>query len=158
MQRISEQELKGIMLEGLIEFKKLCNKYDCTITVLLTSIMFLSFIEIQKNNNDSKKHPIKISIPVNLRRFFKSVTVRNFSSYVNPKIDTKLGEYDLEEIIHEVKAQLDLMITEKKLRSKFTGNVNMEKKFIIRIMPTFIKKHALSIRLESFGDFFIRTL
>ena len=139
------------------ELKKLCNKYDCTITVLLTSIMFLSFIEIQKNNNDSKKHPIKISIPVNLRRFFKSVTVRNFSSYVNPKIDTKLGEYDLEEIIHEVKTQLDLMITEKKLRSKFTGNVNMEKKFIIRIMPTFIKKHALSISDYLMGDRYCTT-
>ena len=119
--------------------------------------MFLSLIEIQKNNNDSKKHPIKICIPVNLRRFFKSVTVRNFSSYVNPKIDTKLGEYDLEEIIHEVKAQLDLMITEKKLRSKFTGNVNMEKKFIIRIMPTFIKKHALSISDYLMGDRYCTT-
>lgn len=28
MQRISEQELKGMMLEGLIEFKKLCNKFN----------------------------------------------------------------------------------------------------------------------------------
>ena len=52
------------------ELKKLSKKYDCTITVLLTSIMFLALQEIQKNNNDSKKHPIKISIPVNLRRFF----------------------------------------------------------------------------------------
>ncbi len=140
------------------ELKKLCNKYDCTITVLLTSIMFLSFIEIQKNNNDSKKHPIKISIPVNLRRFFKSVTLRNFSSYVNPSIDTKLGDYTLEEIIKEVKSQLDFMITEKKLRSKFTGNVNMEKKFYIRIMPNFIKKKALSISDYLMGDRYYTTV
>ena len=137
--------------------KKLSKKYDCTITVLLTSIMFLAFQEIQKNNNDSKKNPIKISIPVNLRRFFESVTLRNFSSYVNPKIDTKLGEYTLEEIIYEVKNQLDLMVTEKKLRSKFTGNVNMEKKFIIRIMPTFIKKQALSISDYLMGDRYYTT-
>ena len=142
---------------SITSLKELTKKYDCTITVFLASIMFLSLIEIQNNNNDTKKHPIKISIPVNLRRFFKSVTVRNFSSYVNPKIDTKLGEYDLEEIIHEVKAQLDLMITEKKLRSKFTGNVNMEKKFIIRIMPTFIKKHALSISDYLMGDRYCTT-
>ena len=137
--------------------KKLSKKYDCTITVLLTSIMFLAFQEIQKNNNDSKKNPIKISSPVNLRRFFESVTLRNFSSYVNPKIDTKLGEYTLEEIIYEVKNQLDLMVTEKKLRSKFTGNVNMEKKFIIRIMPTFIKKQALSISDYLMGDRYYTT-
>ncbi len=139
------------------ELKKLSKKNDCTITVLLTSIMFLALQEIQKNNNDSKKHPIKISIPVNLRRFFKSVTLRNFSSYVNPSIDTKLGDYTLEEIIKEVKSQLDFMITEKKLRSKFTGNVNMEKKFYIRIMPNFIKKKALSISDYLMGDRYYTT-
>ena len=160
--------LKGTMLPshtlniitGKMDIKKLkriCKKYDCTITVFLASIMFMALIDFQKNNNDSKKHPIKISIPVNLRRFFKSITLRNFSSYVNPKIDTKLGEYTLPEIIKEVKSQLDFMITEKKLRSKFTGNVNMEKKFIIRIMPTFIKKQALSISDYLMGDRYYTT-
>ena len=137
--------------------KEVCKKYDCTITVFLTSIMFLAFQEIQNNNHDSKKHPIKISIPVNLRRFFKSVTLRNFSSYVNPKIDTKLGEYTLEEIIKETKTQLELMVSEKKLRSKFTGNVNMERKFYIRIMPTFIKQRALSISDYLMGDRYYTT-
>ena len=139
------------------ELKKIAHKYDCTITVFLTSIMFLAFEEIQKNNNDSKRHPIKISIPVNLRRFFPSITLRNFSSYVNPKIDTKLGNYTLEEIIKEVKSQLDFMVTEKKLRSKFTGNVNMEKKFYLRIMPTFIKQKALSISDYLMGDRYCTT-
>ena len=139
------------------KLKKLCHKYDCTITVFLTSVMFLALEEVQRMNRDSKKHPIKISIPVNLRRFFKSVTLRNFSSYVNPKIDTKLGEYKLDEIIKEVKSQLDFMVTEKKLRSKFTGNVNMEKMFLLRIMPTFIKKQALSISDYLMGDRYYTT-
>ena len=143
---------------SITSLKELTKKYDCTITVFLASIMFLSLIEIQNNNNDTKKHPIKISIPVNLRRFFKSVTLRNFSSYVNPSIDTKLGDYTLEEIIKEVKSQLDFMITEKKLRSKFTGNVNMEKKFYIRIMPNFIKKKALSISDYLMGDRYYTTV
>jgi NRPS condensation-like uncharacterized protein len=139
------------------ELKKLCQQYDCTITVFLTSIMFMCFQDIQNNNHDKKNKPIKISIPVNLRRFFDSVTSRNFSSYVNPKIDTKLGNYTLEEVIKEVKGQLEYMVNEKKLRSKFTGNVNMERKFYIRIMPTFIKMKALSISDYLMGDRYYTT-
>ena len=139
------------------ELKKLCQQYDCTITVFLTSIMFMCFQDIQNNNHDKKNKPIKISIPVNLRRFFDSVTLRNFSSYVNPKIDTKLGNYTLEEVIKEVKGQLEYMVNEKKLRSKFTGNVNMERKFYIRIMPTFIKMKALSISDYLMGDRYYTT-
>ena len=139
------------------ELKALAHKYDATITVFLTSLMFLCLQEIQNKNKDSKKRPIKISIPVNLRKFFPSKTLRNFSSYVNPKINTKLGDYTLEEIIHEVKCQLDYMATEKKLRSKFTGNVKMENKFYIRIMPTFIKNKALSISDYLMGDRYCTT-
>ena len=149
------------IITGKIEIDKLkeiCKKYDCTITVFLTSIMFLAFQEIQNKNHDSKKQPIKISIPVNLRRFFKSITLRNFSSYVNPKIDTKLGDYKLEEIIKEVKSQLEFMVSEKKLKSKFTGNVNMERKFYLRIMPNFIKQKALSISDWLMGDRYYTTV
>ncbi|MBP5684341.1 MAG: hypothetical protein J6X02_03695 [Bacilli bacterium] len=137
--------------------KKLCMEYDCTITVFLTSIMFMCFQEIQNNNHDKKKKPIKVSIPVNLRKFFDSITLRNFSSYVNPKIDTKLGDYTLEEVIKEVKGQLEYMVNEKKLRSKFTGNVNMERKIWIRLMPTFIKMKALSISDYLMGDRYCTT-
>ena len=137
--------------------KELCHKYDCTITELLTSIMFLSLQEIQKKNHDKTSKPIKVSIPVNLRRFFKSVTLRNFSSYVNPKLDTSLGEYSFEEIIREVKAQLSFMINEKRLRSKFTGNVKAERNFFVRIMPSFIKKYVLSLSDYFMGDRYCTT-
>ena len=134
------------------ELKKLTSKYNCTMTVLLASIMLLSIEEVQKNNNDSKKHPIKISIPVNLRRFFDSKTLRNFSSYVSIKINTKLGEYILEEIIKEVKSQMDLYITKKKLKSKFSANVRLENNFLIRVIPTFIKNRILSLSDYLMGD------
>ena len=139
------------------KLKKLCQKYECTITELFTSIMFLSLQEIQNKNKDKKKKPIKISIPVNLRRFFNSVTLRNFSSYVNPRLDTSLGEYTLEEIIREVKAQLSFMITKKRLQSKFTGNVKAENNIFIRIMPNFIKKYVLSLSDYLMGDRYCTT-
>jgi NRPS condensation-like uncharacterized protein len=160
--------LKGTMLPSnmlniitgemtVSELKKLSKKYDCTITELLTSIMFLSLAEIQENRHDRKNKPIKISIPVNLRRFFSSVTLRNFSSYVNPKLDTSLGEYSLEEIIREVKVQLGYMINEKRLRSKFTGNVKAERNIFVRLMPTFLKQRALSITDYLLGDRYCTT-
>ena len=141
----------------VVKVKDLCHKYDCTITELFTSIMLLSLQEIQKKNHDKKNKPIKVSIPVNLRRFFPSSTLRNFSSYVNPKLDTSLGEYTLEEIIREVKAQLAFMINEKRLRSKFTGNVKAEQNIFVRIMPSFIKNYVLSLSDYLMGDRYCTT-
>ena len=160
--------LKGTMLPsnmlniitGKIDvnkLKELCHRFDCTITEFLTSIMFLALQEIQNNHHDKKSRPIKISIPVNLRRIFPSSTLRNFSSYVNPKLDTSLGEYTLEEIIREVKSQLSFKVNEKRLRSKFTGNVKAEKNILVRIMPSFIKKYALSISDYLMGDRYCTT-
>ncbi len=139
------------------ELKAVCRRYDCTVTVLLTSVMFFALQEIQNKRHDKKTRPIKISIPVNLRKLFDSVTLRNFSSYVNPELDTKLGNYDLEEIIKEVKSQLDYMVDKKKLRSKFTGNVNAEKNFFVRIMPCFLKERVLSVTDYLMGDRYCTT-
>ena len=46
-----------------------------------------------------KLYPVRIALPVNLRRFFPSKTLRNFISMVYPSIDPRLGNYTFEEIV-----------------------------------------------------------
>ena len=42
--------------------------------------------------------PVKVLIPVNLRKIFNSGTLRNFVLYASPSIDPRLGEYTFEEL------------------------------------------------------------
>lgn len=134
--------------------KKECEKYNCSVTQFLVSIMILSLQEIQENDNVNrkKKKPIKISIPVNLRNIYKSRTMRNFSSYVNVGIDTKYGHYTLEEIIKEVKGNMNILLNEKRINAKITANVKLANNYFVRLIPMFIKKHILSTSERLMGD------
>ena len=67
-----------INLENLkIESKK----YDATITQYLTAVLMYSIYKENYIKNKGKK-PIKICIPVNLKKYFSSKTMTNFFSYI----------------------------------------------------------------------------
>lgn len=134
--------------------KKECEKYNCSVTQFLASIMILAIQEIQEKDNipRKKKKSIKISIPVNLRKIYTSTTMRNFSYYVNVGINTKYGHYNLEEIIEEVKGNMNILLNEKRLNANITSNVNLANNYFVRLIPMFIKKHLLSMGERLIGD------
>ena len=139
------------IITGIVEIDKLkqkCKEYNATITCFLASLLIYSIQELKRNN----KKPIKISIPVNLRNYYESSTIRNFSSYINVGIDPVYGIYTLEEIIKIVKNSMELGLTEKKLNAKFSANVKLSKNIFIRIIPMFIKKRIMSLTDKMMGD------
>lgn len=133
---------------------ELAHKYKCTLTELLASVMILSADEMQRQKRipPRKYKPIKICVPVNLRKFYGNRTLRNFSSYVNPGIEPRLGKYTLEETVQNVSAYMRLEATEKMLNAKFSGNVKSERNKILRLSPLFIKKIAMRTAYRIVGD------
>ncbi len=78
-------------------------------------------------------------MPVNLRRFFPSKTLRNFITMVYPSIDPRLGEYSFEEIVTEVHNFMRYYINAKFLCGDITTNAATKHNFLIRVVPLFIK-------------------
>ncbi len=113
----------------------------CSITVLLVSLLVLSIQDIQSNevSHSRRLKPVKVSVPVNLRKFYPTKTLRNFSSYINVGIDSSLGEHTLDEIINQVRHTMGREITEKNLNARFSANVKAEKNAAIRAMPLPVK-------------------
>lgn len=134
--------------------KNACDKYGVTVTVLTAAAMLRAIEQIQaeKIKKPSKRKPVKVLIPVNLRRVFESETLRNFAQYVTPEINPRMGEYTFEEICAVVKNQMAVDITPKKLSAKFTSNVRSEQVFILKIMPLFIKNLAMRIVYDIYGE------
>lgn len=143
----------------IVDLKKVSKSYNCTITEFLVSVLIDAIQEIQSKEKSKRKRnkPIKVSVPVNLRKIYNSKTLRNFSSYVNVGIESKYGYYSFDEIVNQVKHQMGLMITEKKLNAKLTGNVQAEKNTLIRVIPMFIKKYVLNIATRLMGDRYCTT-
>lgn len=83
--------------------------------------------------------PVKIAMPVNLRRFFPANTLRNFITMIYPGIDPRLGEYTFEEIVKHVHNYMQYYINEKFLRGDITTNAATTRNTFIRVVPLFIK-------------------
>ncbi len=124
-----------------------------SVTAYLTAVMIQAVCSIQDDELPRKRQrPVKISVPVNLRGLFKSSTMRNFASYVNPGIDPRMGEYTLDEILKIVHHCMGSEVTEKQMRAKFTANVASEKNPVLRVMPLFAKNLAMKMVFMSVGD------
>lgn len=150
------------VITGTIPIDKLktkCKEYDCSITQFIVSTMLLSLQEMQEKEikKQSKRKMVKVSIPVNLRNIYPTNTMRNFSSYINVYIDTKLGHYSFEEIITLVKSEMNLMLNEKRINAKISGNVKLEKNYFIRLIPMFVKKHIIALVERLMGDRYCST-
>ena len=70
--------------------------------------------------------------------------MRNFSLFVLPEIDLRLGTYTFEEILRSVHHQLQIGADSKQISRFLSSNVSYEKLLIIRIMPLFIKKMVIA--------------
>ena len=65
-----------------------CEKYGSTVTQYLTAVLIYSIYEANYKKANSKK-PIKVCIPVNLKRYFPSKTMSNFFSYITLEANIK---------------------------------------------------------------------
>lgn len=134
------------------KLKRVAHNYNATLTEFLVSLMILSLQDINNNQRKKSTKPIKISVPINLRKYYPTNTLRNFSSYINVGIEPKYGNYSLEEIIDEVKTQIHYLSREKRINAKISGNTNLSKNYFIRLIPMFIKKHIMSLIERLMGD------
>lgn len=139
------------VLLGIIPIKELIGKakeYEVSLTVYLIAVYLYALQQIheqlperiKKRNNKI----IRIQVPINLRNLYPSQTMRNFSLFVMPEMDMRLGWYSFEELIKVVHHQMQLE-TDKKLISKIISrHVGSEKNPFIRSVPLVIKSLILS--------------
>ncbi len=142
--------IKGMMPAG--EVKTAAKKYGVSITDFLVAAYIYALYTVQKQESPRIPLPIKVSVPVNLRGFFETRTMRNFSSYVNPEINAAWGEYSFEEVLSIVHHTLRMEFTKKTLASKMSKNVKPEKNIFVRITPLVLKNPIIGFIYRIAGE------
>lgn len=130
------------IIDGILSVKEVmavAKRYHATITEYLNAVLLQALLQKQLEEPHFRLHPVKIAMPVNLRRFFPSVTLRNFITMIYPGIDPRLGEYTFEEIVVQVQNHMHYHINEKLLRGDITTNAETQRNPLIRVVPLFIK-------------------
>ena len=122
--------------------KKACNRYGVSINEYLVAA-FLWSIYLECLHGMPSKRPISSCVPVNLRPYFDSITMKNFFVIVSAVFHPTKEEYSFEEVVQIVAKSLRSQINREHLENLFAYNVSNEKNFILRAVPLFIKNIAI---------------
>ncbi len=127
---------------------------NVSLTDYITAVLIKAVDKLQRAavKNEKRMKPVKICIPINLRRFYPTNTMRNFASYVNPGIDPKYGTYSFDEVLTAVHHYMRSEVTEKLLNAKISTNVRSETRRMLRVTPLFIKNIAMKLTFNLVGD------
>ena len=128
--------------------------YQVSITEYLVAVYLYALQAIYNSLTPLAKRRshkmVRIEVPINLRKMYSTKTMRNFTLYVMPEIDLRLGHYTFEEIIKTVYHQMQLETDKKLINKMISRNVSGEKNPFIKGVPLFLKSIILS-RLFSVG-------
>lgn len=131
------------------QLKARAKSYGVSITEYLTGALLKVILENQARGEPRHPKPVALAIPINLRPWFPSETLRNFILTVRPCIDPSLGEYTFPEILSQVHHYMRLHINRQEMQALLTGNVRFQTNRALQLIPIWLKNPvmALSYRL-----------
>lgn len=142
--------LLKISLQSKDVIKLIKEKYQVTVTQFFTALFAYSIYN-ESVDFYGKKKPIKIFIPVNLRPYFDSVTLRNFSLYIRTTYAAD-QKWTFSEVLEVTKAQFAEQLVKEQLHGRISSLVGFEKNVFIRILPLVLKTIAFKIGYRILGD------
>lgn len=136
------------------ELLEVARKRKVSVTEYFVAVYFFALQEIflaEKHGKTIRK-VLRIELPVNMRNKCASRTMRNFSLFVLPELDLRLGHYTFDEIVSSVHHQLRISSEVKQISRFLSQNVSYEKLMVIRVLPLFIKKIAIAAIYRGFAS------
>lgn len=127
--------------------KTLAHKQNMTVTEYLTAVLMLGII---RSNPVPVNEPITVAVPVNLRRFFPTLTVRNFTvqTFITFMPDGR-RDITLEEILEATRGQLRAQIKPSELIKKVNKYGSLVSNPVIKIVPNVIKQPVMRMMQRS---------
>ena len=127
------------------KLKQVSKEYGATVTAYLLMQMFYAC----QASTDEMTGELNIQVPVNMRKFYPSKTVRNFSMYCGIRIPIeKIG--DKQSIILEITRQLEEKSSQDKMQEMVTAAVKLVGS--LRYIPLLIKQPIAKIVYGFLGE------
>lgn len=120
------------------QLKTAAKKYGVTINQYLVGVFIYSVYREYLKEQPSKT-PISCCVPVNLRPYYDSHTMKNFFAMVSAVFKPVKEKYAMEEVIKLVAEDLKEQITPENLNNIMSYNVGNEKNWILRAVPLVLK-------------------
>ena len=125
--------------------------HGVSMTSLLSGIMASSIMEIQARHT-SKLQPVRIMVPVDLRRMFGSSTLRNFILYALPTMEPGDEKLPIRELLHRFHSQMKEQLNPKRMASIMAYNVRTQASVLFRYIPISLKCAVMRLAYKFFGE------
>ncbi|MBO4406069.1 MAG: hypothetical protein J5849_00075 [Clostridia bacterium] len=122
------------------------HRFGVSATAFLAAVMAESVIAIEEEDLPYKKrHPVRITLPVDLRKLFGSSTLRNFVLTLDVGVDPRYGSYTLEELCRVIWHKLHAEATPQHMAGMIAANVEPQQITLLRLAPVVIKNPVMDL-------------
>lgn len=128
------------------------HRYGVSINTLISAVMADSVMALQERLISGKLLPVRIMVPVDLRRIFPSRTLRNFSYYVLPTMEPQDSRKPFLEKLRSFTEQIRAQLEKDYMASVITNNVKMQNSWYFRMIPLAVKRHLMRLICNFFGE------
>ena len=129
-----------ILIEGSMSAQdvlKEAHSYDATLTVYLSSLYIYAIGKEMRARKNLR--PVVLTVPVDLRQYYESVTARNFFSYVNMSYLFETDKRDLKTVIESMRGHFREDLTVDHLNDQLNRFMSIERNLLTRLVPLPIK-------------------
>ncbi len=131
--------------------KEAAHRYGCTVTCYLLAVMMMA----GRRSTEGLKGDFKIQVPINMRKFNGSHTLRNYSMYFD--VDMELNEIDtFEHCIRVIKEQLRTRSSQEDMEKMMSTTIKMVSS--LRYVPLVLKAPVASTFGGYLGDALFSTV
>jgi hypothetical protein len=141
------------ILHGVLDVEEILaasRSYGVKLTTFLAAIMIYAIYRDQRLDLGEKK-PVRIMVPVNLRRMFPSGTLRNFISHYLVGVLFE-EEVTFEDVIAQLSEQLKQVATKTEMSAYINSNVDVTKNIIVKFAPLHAKNFGLRAAYKWYGE------
>ena len=139
--------VRGVMSAS--QLKSVAKQHNATVTEYLGAVQLMALNRLAAVTNSPENPPIRVLIPVNLRRIYDMETIRNFSSYIFYQYN---GQNDIDEVIDDIRKQTEEQMTDDYFRGMVSFNYNNGNSPFLKIVPLAVKRFVLGCIVSGRGD------
>lgn len=126
--------------------------YGVSITALLSAVMAASVMEVQKIASSQKQRPVRIMVPIDLRRIFPSQTLRNFILYALPTMEPEETGLSIRQLAEKFSDQIKAHLQKENLAGIIAYNVKTQASPLFKILPSNLKCGLMRLAYRFFGE------
>ena len=146
-ERIDNKRL-GV-IEGFMSARAVIDKaheYDATVSEFLIGVFICAICDNMAVRD--RKRPIVVSVPVNMRQYFPSQTIRNFFGVIHVAYKADKSHYEVNEVLEVVKQSFKEQLTKDNISGIISQFSSIESNPAIRAIPLLLKIPVLRLAGE----------